>query len=275
MKILKLVKKFNWIDLILLLIIVIIGGVVLFSFYRKAEYVNIKVKVTDQEVLTAKNLPLNWYADKFEVGDVEKDLIGKNLTEIKSIESYNTDSLHKTVYLNLKVRAVYDSRTKLYSAKGKSLIFGMPLRFNFSKITCDTIVTDFPNSQFSDNYHEDYATATGIIRAYDSPVAKPIEPAILISINKGDKIFDSNNQLLAEVLEINVNPAQQVVQTINGDLLLKYNPLFKDATIKVKLKTKTYKNEIYMFDNIPLKIGERIPLNFNKVSVFPSIIAIN
>src|SRR3989344_4307094 len=259
----RLINKVTWFDRILIFLIVSSGLVFFIFFYRKAEYVTIRVKVTEQEVLYAYSLPKSWYANRFEIGDQELDTLGRPSAEIIGIERFNTDSSHKVVYLDLRVRAVYDTRTKLYSARGRNLIFGAPIRLNLSKIVFDGIVTEFPGSERQ--------VKTELVEI--DALARSVEPAMANFIKKGEQIFDSNGILLAQTAEVEIKPAEQVTQTAAGELLLRANPLYKDVRLKLLVRTKEVFNELFMFDDVPVKVGEIIPLNFEKLSLFPIVTA--
>ncbi len=274
MKVIKRVlKKLTYFDIALIILLAILFFGFFFFFYRKAEYVNIQVKVTDQEVLYARTLPAVWYANQFVVGDVERDALGRVISEIVGIERFNVKSDKKAVYLDIRVRATYDTRAKLYSARGRPLIFGTPARFNFSKVTFDGIVTEFPNSEAQRNLEITNTKVTALLRGI-IPEETPEEPAVLKAVKVGDKIYDSNGNILAEVLDLEIRPAERVTQTSWGELLLRYDPLYKDALFTLSIRTKIFNNEAFIFDNLPLKIGEELPLNFEDVSLFPVIIEI-
>jgi len=274
MKFVKRIRsKLTYFDIGIILIIVVLGLGFFFFFYRKAEDVNIRVKVTDQDVLYVRTQPATWYANRFEVGDVERDTLGREISRIVGVETFNVRSNRKAVYLDLRVRATYDTRTKLYSARGRPLIFGTPVRFNFSKVTFDGIVTDFPNSEYQENLQVKETKVVALSRGF-KPQEIPGEPLILGSVKRGDKVVDSNGNVLAEVLDVKVRPAERVTQTDRGELLLRRDPLYKDGLFTLKIRTKIFDNEPFMFDNIPLKIGEVVPLNFAHVSLFPILIEI-
>ncbi|KKS89858.1 MAG: hypothetical protein UV63_C0012G0010 [Microgenomates group bacterium GW2011_GWC1_43_11] len=228
-------------------------------FYRKSETITIRVKVTDQDVLYQRTEPTMWYANRFFVGDKELDALGRTITEIVGIDMFPVDSKHKAVYLDLKVKAVYDTRTKTYSTHGKTLMFGTPMRFNVSKVTFDGFVTEFPGSE------KDAGVKIG--KATVKALARNLEPSIASAITPGSKILDSNQLLLAEITDVTVTPAEKVTTTDAGDLLLRYDPLYKDALITVDIRTKTVGKDVYIFDNLPLKIGEPLPLHLENVSV--------
>lgn len=267
----RFLKSLTWFDYSALIIVFIVALVGFFFFYRKSSYVDIRVKVTDQEVLYAWNYPQNWYADRFKVGDVERDAVGRVVAEIKNIESFNIDQLRKAVYLDLNVKSVYDTRTKVYYSRGKPLAFGTPVRFNFSGITLDGIITEIPNSEYQQNIEIKDSIVIVIVRGIKQE-EEPVEPRILESIKKGDKMVDSNGKIIAQVIDIKLSRAERVVENSAGELLLRYDPLYKDALVTLRLRTKIFNEEAYIFDDLPLKAGVEIPLIFKEVSVASKII---
>lgn len=265
-QILKLHKgKLSWFDIALGSGIAIFTLIFFLFFYRRNEFVTIKIKVTNQDALRQESRLSNWswYANRFEVGDGESDAIGRKITEIVGIERFKVAPDKDAVYLDLRVKALYDSRNKLYSARGKTLVFGTPLRFYLSKVTFDGIVTEFPGSDFQKNFK--------IGTAMISTLGRHVEPAIVNSVKAGDSIYNSNGTLLAEIKDVEVTPAETVVTTNSGNVLLRYNPLFKDIKVSVKVRTKTIYGETFIFDDMPLKVGETLPLNFTHISIFPMI----
>ncbi len=265
--------KLTYFDLFFgIIFLTMILGVFLF-FYRKKEYVNIRVKVTDQDVLFANANPKTWYANRFEVGDKETDELGRVISEVTGIETFNMSGDSKAVYLDIRIKAVYDRRTKIYSARGANLIFGDTIRFNFSKVTFNALITESPSTANQKNFSIEEKEITTILRGTGSLERGPaaLEPQILEAIKKGDAIKDSNGNVLAEVLNVTTRPGQRVIQNDRGDLLLRNDPYYKDAIITLKIRVKNYKGEPFAFDNIPVKLGVYIPLNFNYASVWPII----
>jgi len=254
----QLREKVSVFDLALAIFLICFALFFFFFFYRKAEYVNIRVKVTDQDVLYERTSPMSWYANQFRVGDVEKDTVGRIISEITNVESFNVEPNKKAVYLDLQVKAVYDSRTNTYTARGRKLIYGAPMRFNFDTITFDGYVSEYPGIDQELEF----------IQAKISVLGRNIEPDLARAVKVGDKIFNSNAHILAEVIEIDISPAEKVTQTDRGDLLLRYDPLYKDIRLVLSVKTKIFQDEYFIFDNQALKIGQVIPLNFDKVSLF-------
>lgn len=273
----KLFKSFTWFDYAALAVVLVVLLMAFFFFYRKSETVDIRVKITDQNVLYARSYPQNWYANSFKKGDVERDVLGRVITEIKNVESFSIDDLRKAVYLDLEVKANYDSRTKVYSARGKPLTFGTPVRFNLSGVTFDGIVTEFPNSGLQDNLEITYRQADVLIKGEQKTEdgIEFTEPKVLESIKTGDKIIDSNGKILAEVVSIQITPATKVTQDSGGNLRLRSDPYYKDALITLSLRTKIINGEAYIFDDFPLRKGKEIALTFADVFVKGQIVGLD
>lgn len=279
MKYLKIFKlKISYFDVGLGIVFLgILIGLIIF-FGRKNEYINIKVKVTDQDVLYANTNPQNWYANRFIVGDTEKDNLGRVTGTITGVQTFNTTATQKAVYLDLKIRAVYDKRTDTYAAKGTTLAFGSSLRFYFSKVVFNAILVGGPGSTLDmpTNNTEITLLARGVNKNSNTTgVNEFVEPEIYEKIKVGDKISDSNGRVLLKVDNIRLRPAQEVTQDIYGNLHLKYDPYYKDAVITASIFARSFDGELYVMDNTPLKLGQSIPLNFDYESIFPTLINIS
>ena len=287
MKFQKLIKKIkkniHVLDIVIGAFFIIIAISLLLLFHRKNEYVDIRVRVTDQDVLYANNNPRTWYANQFEVGDVERDELGGIVGKITGVETFNISEDSKVVYLDISLRAVYNKRSQLYSAQGTNLIFGNTLRLNFSKTFFNSLITEAPDRSNQNDYSEEQKTIVvierGVTNGNDTDVNSlqsqaSIEPQVLSKIKSGDVITDSNGRVLAEVKDIVITPALRITQNDRGDLLSKLDPYYKDATITLNILVKKYKSDEFIFDIIPLKIGSKVPLNFSYESIWPTLIEV-
>jgi len=277
-KIRKLLKnRLTSFDIVFgLIFLVVILGIFLF-FKRKTEYVNIRVKVTDQDILYAHTNPKNWYANRFNVGDKELNGLGQTISQITNVESFDISENTSTVYLDINIKSVYNKHTKLYTAKGTNLTFGNTIRFNFLDVSFMGLITESPDTLNQKDYQEETREIVVIERGagpllYGGPGS--IEPEVLEKIKVGDTINDSNGKILAKVKNISLRPAQRITQTNGGDLLMRYDPYYKDALITIDILVKNYKGDEFVFDTYPFKIGSEIPLNFTYASILPRIIEI-
>lgn len=243
-------------------------------FYRRGEFVTIRVKVITNEVgIYTRVYPPSWFANRFEVGDQEIDALGRTTAEIVNIDRYNISSDRVATFLDIKLKTTYNSRTKQYTTKGKSLVYGAPLRFTLSKVTFDSFVTETPQ-QSKQKEEAKYVTVIARGRGIDTILDNTVEPDVYQSIKKGDRIYNSNKTLLAEVLDATLIPAERVTQTNLGYLTLQRDPLYKDIMLVLSIRSSTINGEPYMFDSQPIKIGEHVPLNFSHTSISPIIVKI-
>lgn len=262
-------NKITYFDFFFGIVFLVAIIVIFLLFYRKTEYVNIRVKITDQDVLYAYTDAQTWYANRFEAGDKEMDELGGVISQVTSVETFNTSINTKAVYLNMRIKAVYDKRTKLYSAKGINLVFGNTIKFNFPNVAFNALITESPSTINQNGLTIEERRITVLIRGPDN-----VEPKLLEKIKKGDTITDSNGNTLAKVEDITLRPGQRITQTSRGDLLLKQDPYFKDAIINLSVRVKKYKGDSFIFDTTPLKLGSAVPLNFSYETIFPIIIDI-
>lgn len=269
MKLIKIIKnKITLFDIVLgVFLLVFLIAVVLF-LDRKTQYVDIRVKVTDQDVLYSRTNPATWYANRFNVGDSEKNELGRPIAQITNVETYNTTADTKAVYLNINVRAVYDKMSQTYSAKGTSLIFGNTLKFSFPNVSFSGLIIESPTTSNPVSPIEQKKIVV-LQRGIDA-----IEPVILQKIKVGDEIIDSMGNILAHVESVSFLASPRITQTYQGDLLLRNDPYYKDAFITLTVRVKKYNNEYFLFDNVPLKLGVNVPLNFSYESIYPVIIDI-
>lgn len=240
-------------------LIAAVGIVFFLFFYRRAEYIDIRIKVTDQDVLYQQSEPATWYAHRFFVGDKELDALGRTIAEITRVTTIPLDSRHQAVYVDLKVRALYDSRTKQYSTHGQSLMFGAPMRFYLSGVAFDGFVSEFPGSKEMRKGSERRARVTVLIRN--------LEPAVAAAVSPGNTVTDADGGILARVTDVAVMAAERVTNTYAGDLLLRYDPIYKDVMMAVDVRAVAIGNDLFVFDNMPLKIGLPFPLLLDSIGI--------
>lgn len=256
-------KKVKTIDIILGFIFVF-SLLFLYFFFRREEVdVIVKVRVTDQEVLYAKSNPDLWYANQFRVGETERDSMGKVIAEIIDVESIKINPKESIVYLDLKLKATYNKRTETYIARGKKMAYGAPMRFNFDNITFDGHIVQYPNYEGNNQVNVKKVRVIALERY--------IEPSLADAINIDDAMLDSRGKELVRIIDKKVLPAEIVTTNSQGDPLLRYSPIYKDLFLTLVISVKEVNKTFFLFDKEPLTIGTSIPLNFEKVSIFPMV----
>jgi hypothetical protein len=261
-KIFAELKKVNPFDIFMIVIAISILIGFFFFFYRKAEYITIQVKVTNQEVLYASMLPKNSYSRHFTKGDVERDAVGRVITEVIDVESYPITQDHQIVYLTLRVRSTYDTRTQTYSARGKTLMYGTPIRFNLNSVTFDGFVTQVPTTAVS---HKEKIMKVQAVSRY-------MEPSIANAVKVGDTIVNSRNEVLIKITNVRVEPAMQVTTNVSGDLFERKNPYFKDIYVDMEVLVDEFNNkDLTILDEIKFQVGAVIPFSNMNYTIYPLV----
>lgn len=267
----KLKKEFVIIDYILL--IIILFSVIFFFFYLKRQnrYINITVKVTDDDVLYAYTDPNDFYANSFIVGDGEKNILGKNIIRIDQIRTYQTEENKKAVYLDLQIEANYDPKRDQYYFRGQPLIYGQSILFSFSQVRFHALVVDFPN--FQDQSQEYKIKVKAQLRSNDlkSPDVYGVPDYVANAIRPGDQIIDSQNQVIAQILDVDIQAAKRTVITDHGQVFLVNDPQLKDVYYLLELQVRDIQGRRYFNQDQEIIIGKVIPLNFPNITIYLTI----
>lgn len=233
-------------DILVGVLLLALGIIFFLFFYRRAEYIDITVKVTDQDILYERTRPNFYYSDHFTVGDVELDTLGRAISEIISVEHFPVHQNQNIVYVTLKVKATYDTRSKQYLARGQKIVYGAPIRFSLTKVTFDGYVVDFPGKDTSSEVRT--ATVRVVVRARNA------EEEVAEAISVGDSINTSYGESILEVEDTQVVPAEMVTTDSRGLPYLRRNPLLKDLYLTFLISAKKIGKTYYLFDDIPLII---------------------
>ncbi|OGY16041.1 MAG: hypothetical protein A2785_02630 [Candidatus Chisholmbacteria bacterium RIFCSPHIGHO2_01_FULL_49_18] len=269
-------KMLTTIDLIAIIgVLLFLLGFYIF-FRRETRTITIRLKVTDENVLYADTQPRSEYAHSFQIGDVEKDELGRTIAEIVNVDMYDYDEKTKVVYLDVALKTLYNPRKQAYSLRGKKITFGETFTFDFNKVHANALVIDSPDL----NREGDIKSGKIIVRAQFRQEFKEFSDVygvpeyIANAIKPGEEVTDSNGRVLAKVISVEVFPATRTSETSSGQIIAAKDPVLKDVFCTIELTTREVNGDIYMFDYVPVKIGQKIPLNLQHLSVFPTIIEI-
>lgn len=258
----KLIKSASVFDYVLLGILAVMGIVLFFFFYRKSEYIDITVKVTDQDIFYERSRPGFVYAEHFVVGDVEKNSLGTVISEITNVERFPVKDGDDLVFVDLRVKATYDSRTQLYSARGQNINYASPTRFFMTGVTFDGYIVDFPGRETQSSFSEQKVRFT--VRQ------KNIEEDLAQKVSIGDLVTDSEGNELLKVVDIDIKPVR--VGTFNSAGRLIIDTSLKDVDITFESEVAKLGDTLLLFHDIPLIIGEAVSMRVENYSIGHGII---
>lgn len=255
-------KSISFFDLSILVLLGILSIVLFFFFYRKSEFIEIRVKVTDQDVLFANSRPDFFYAEHFVVGDTERNSLGAVISEIINVERYPLKDGEDLVFVDLRVKATYDSRSQTYSARGQNIAYGSPTRFFMGSVTFDGFIVDFPGKETRSNIQEKRIQFT--IRQKD------MEPEIAEKIAVGDAIYDSDGNQILTVAGLRIKPA--AVGTVHSDGRLRIDSRLKDIDVTIEADVQQVGDTYLFFHDTPIFIGEATWFRIGNYSIRNGII---
>jgi hypothetical protein len=224
-------------------------------------------------MLQTNHSPSDEVMTGFTVGDTEKDELGRVVSTIVNIESYKTQPNEQVIYLDINTKVTYNPRRNIYSTQGKNIAFGELFTYSFSKVHFRGIVVDLPG--LSSALH--IKSTKTIVKAQVRDNSRQFSdvygiPGYLADAFKvGDTVVDTRGNVLAKILEITTLPAQRVVITSEGQPVVISDPELKDMYFVIELATKEINGKKYMFDYLPVLIGENIPFYTQKADIWPTI----
>jgi len=264
-------KKLSLFDLIFITLF-IFSAVFLFIFlFRKNKYINIVVKVTNDNVLYAETYPPNWFVNLFRKGMSEKDGLGRVTAEIKDIYLYDIGPNRKAAYLLLNIKATYDKRSSQYSYKGKPLLVSSPIKIQFEKVLINGLVTFVEGIEDSRDEKILKLEARLIENNPVFPNVRGVEPFIANAVNIGDEVKSFDGKTLIKVIDKKIEPAIRIVVSDKGQSFAVNDPIFKDVFLTIKVRTQKINNEYYFFDDLRIKVGLGMPVNLENITIWPTI----
>ncbi len=268
-------KRFQLFDYIILASFSLLTVAFFIFFFRKSHYLTVKVKITEKNILYANTDSPSWFAYLFKKGMKEKDGLGRVKAEVMDVYFYDNSIDKKAVYLTLKLKTTYNNRTGENKYEGTSVVIGEGLRIKLEKILVEGLIVEIEG--LKNPYEEVNFLVQAKLLDYNSTFSETtgVENFISDNINIGDKVFDSNNQIVAEIVDKKVYPAQKNTFDNSGNVYGKFDPRLKDVFLTIKLTTKKINNEYFFLDDISLKTNRTIPLHLQNISVWPMITEIS
>jgi hypothetical protein len=277
MKITYLIKKIRQRITFFDLVFIILAMSLLFGFYfffrREVVTITARFKVTDENVLYAETAPKDEFANSFKVGDTEYDGLGRVVSKIVNVESYKIVPDRTITYIDIRLQAVYNPRTRLYAVRGKNIIFGETFDFSFTKVKFKGLVVDFPHYKDPNTIIHKKIIVKAQLRN-DSRFFSEVYGVpdfLAVAVKQGDEVKNSKGNVLARIVDVNSMPAKRLVTNNTGQPYFVDDPYLKDVYYTIELATTEENGTMYMFGYVPVVIGAQMPINTAKTSIFPII----
>jgi len=222
-------KEITLIDLILIIFGILIVGFLLFHFRRKREFIYIDITFQRQDWNEESFPPEYWEIINLETGDIGYNSVGKEVIEIQEIEK-NVWGGGERLFIEVvvKIDSSPSTSTRTYVFDGNPLLVGekMNLKFNNTSLT-GIIANVYKNKE---QRFDNYQRADAEIKVH----YHNLDPWHAEAIN-GINITNSQGENILITKDVKITPAEKVVVTDKGEVLLRWNPIKKDLIVTFEL----------------------------------------
>jgi len=274
MKILK-TFKIGFFEIVIVFFFFLLASSLYFFLFRTKKDVIVVTKVYEDNIVwdgrktsweSGAAVSTVWLSDLFHKGMKEKDAIGKASAEILNVRKYDNRPDSPTVYLTLRLKAVYSPGAKIYTYKGKNVLVGSTIQLFLDNVFVEALIVNTEGSK------EKFPLVKLSVKAQlANPESGGVAPYIADNILEGTKIKDSKNEDVLTVLKKTVEPAQKLVTTDLGEIVLSRDPYRKDVYLTLLISAYKIQDRYYFFDDIPIRIDKFIPIHFKNISIYPVI----
>lgn len=261
----------RWIDLLGISIFIVCLITVVFFFLRRAEYVVVTLRISKNDNLSIWSAPQpQWYLDHITPGLADKDVFGKTNLEVIKVHSYPNNGTEQTVFVDIKVRAVYNRTSKTYSYNGTPLLISTYQNFNVGSLQISGVIHDLDyaiskskksikvEGELEVKYNEDSIHLSNTefqgIRKY---ISQRIVPGLSVK--------DSDGNEIAKVLDVKRTPSYKRF-IYNGSLVNVFDTERERIYLIVQLETTQSGQHLLYREETPILINSIITLDFPEFS---------
>ncbi len=276
-KIIKKLKDLTLFDKILIGLAILVVVFVGYGIFRKSTYITVTLKVGEENVVWER-WSRAWFSQLFYPGMKEKDGLGRVNAEVVSIHSYDalplaSDLYHvkKAVYLKTRIKAVYSRSSNQYTYKGLPVLIGSQIRMYLDRVLVEGLVTGI------EGVVDPRENKTLLVEAQIKEESLTYQETsgtddyIAQALSVGQKITDDQGNVAIEIIGKRVENAKKVTTTSTGGVLIGQNPLKKDVYLTLKINATKLYDRYYLFDDIPILVGQTIPINTSTLTVLPEV----
>lgn len=268
--------KLTLADAAAILVVIAIITALAYLFFRKSTLVTVTIKANEDSVAfnswdVGNKGTRSWFAQMFYPGMKEKDGLGKATAEVLSLRSYDTSPARKAVYLNVRLRTVYNRASNQNYYKGKAVLVGSTIKLYLDSLQVDGLITYVegikdPRQKIILILETQVRDETPVY-----PETSGTKPYIADALSEGQEIKDDQGNTIIKILKKRVEDAQRVVTTSDGRVFIQTNPLRKDVFFTLEVSANQIANRYYIFDDVPVLIGIGIPVNTTTISMWPEV----
>lgn len=263
----KVINKNFWFNLLVFFLIIAVLGAGVKLLFKREVWVKVEIWGTAGEWWWQTESPPEWIANAVSQGDVERDVDGKVIAEVLSIEKFTQPSdsssnfLKKEFLIKARLKVVKNPKSGILRYRGDDLAIGKPLTLSFTdnSVTGNIVWIE----GVVDQRQETEVDLT--LKLYDR------YPWEAEAISVGSVATDGINQI-AQITNKKIDLAEMTVVTDKGEVFARVNPLKRDITLKLLVKAVKVDDQYFFSVYQPIKIGGRLIISFPRYDLLQNVI---
>lgn len=263
-KLKQLMRNISIFEILLGVVFLMLLGWIMLQTRSKKEWVKVEVKIASPSWWQAFYVsPPYWLGESVQIGDKEFDSRGKAVAEVLRVRVYEISTIEdqqptrKNFYLTLNLQVSKDKKTKKLKFKNQPLEVGTPIKFHLANTYVSGLIT----------LVEGLSDERKIKEIVINGVRSDTFPWIAEAIQIGGKMRNEPENVIAEILEKRIELAKKTVKTWDGRLVVGRDPLKRDVYLKIKLLVKEKDENLYLYEDQKIKIGENIFIQLPEVDI--------
>lgn len=246
--------------LIIALLLAFLGRVAL----QKDHYVTVELFATAGEWWWENPSPPYWLTDPLLVGATEYDSTGKPIVEILDIKKIAYGD-RKMVWMKARLQVSYSGNSKQYKFRRDPLEIGSLIYISPDNIKINSTVVWIEGEEDKRQIAEKEVH----IKLYN------VFPWYADKVQIGARMKSEAGEVLAEIMDKIVTEAEIMTTDSYGNTHARKNPLKRDLTLKLKIKTMISSNTEYFTYFQPVAIGSTLGIPLDGIHVSGDIIQIS
>lgn len=198
----------------------------------------------------------DWLGDAVSPGNIEYSAGGKKLVEVLDTRKYDEEQ-NRILWIKAKLLVTPDKNNGGWRFRQMPLDIGSTLTIEPNSIKLVGSIIAIEGSGRAEEYK--YIMIT--VRLYDE------FPWYADAIKPGDKYIDDQDRIIAEILDKKVEFAEIAVNTADGRVLERKNPLKRDITLTLKIEVAD-RNGTFYFNHVqPVKIDNALWIPTKRINI--------
>jgi hypothetical protein len=279
-------RKLKWIEMLGISIFFFILMIAFLFLTRRSEDVIITVRLLNSNSAPALyNFPRQLFIENLKKGLKEKSQLGDTIVEVLDVNRYPSSDVNQDVFVNLKLRSIYNRQTGQYSYDNLPLLIGDYRTFHLQDVIFSGVIIDinttgklreqkkFLVTGFLDPVNNNNLAQNQQVTVLNGIGVDGIKNYFADQVKPGLKINDSNGQVVAEITSVS-KTVGKITSIQDGHFVTVDDPTTKRVEMDLDILADKVGDSYFFQREQSLNIGKSIILSFENLRTILTITSI-